>query len=103
MMRAVAVMSLLTISACATASGEADRGWVTLECMTASGGRFESCRILQEQPAGAGFGEAALRAAESARLDPSTVAGRTVRYRARFELAPDGAIRANPDGDAVRP
>jgi len=66
-------------------SGQAD-----LSCTVQPDGRLSGCTIVSEEPAGAGYGAAALEAAMEARLSPRTVdsapVGGTVRFTVRFRL-----------------
>lgn len=66
-------------------------GRADLSCVANADGRVSACTIVSEDPAGAGFGAAALQAAAEARLSPRTVdsmvAGGTVRFSVRFTMA----------------
>ena len=50
----------------------------------AANGSLSDCRIVDEDPAGAGFGQAVIRAARSGRLAPRTVDGAAVGARVEF-------------------
>lgn len=67
-------------------------GEVTLRCVAKSDGHLTDCIILSERPAGAGFGEEALRSARQAKLAPRTVRGApenaSVQFTVRFRMAP---------------
>ncbi len=90
---ALAVLTLVGVGAggCAKPSGPApDTGWARLNCAVASNGGLEDCRVVDERPADAGFGAAALKAAQSGRLsqravDPHEVGAR-VEFTTRFQL-----------------
>ena len=58
-------------------------GRVLLRCRIAADNRLEGCRVVEETPAGAGFGAAALRASTYFRFRPPTVDGRP---REGFEM-----------------
>lgn len=79
----------------ALAAGLSGRG--TLYCRVTPDGRMEACDIGSEEPADAGFGEAALRLAPLFRMDVGTMykEGAPIRIPMRFE-AP------SPVGQAVR-
>ncbi|MBX9574045.1 MAG: energy transducer TonB [Caulobacteraceae bacterium] len=57
-------------------------GSADLVCSALRSGRLTSCRVVEEVPAGAGFGEEALRAAQIAQLAPRSV----------DQLADDGEV-----------
>lgn len=65
-------------------------GNVTLGCMANANGALTNCSIISETPAGAGFGQAALRAVRSARLSAVTVdataPGETLRVPVAFVI-----------------
>lgn len=66
-------------------------GTVTLECRVAPNGGLSSCTIAEELPAGAGFGQEALRAIRTARVSPAMAdrdAGKTVRFPLSFTMDP---------------
>lgn len=58
-------------------------GRVLLRCRIGANSRLEACRVIEESPAGAGFGAAALAAAAYFRFRPPTVDGRP---REGFEM-----------------
>ena len=68
------------------ASNGVSEGRVNLVCTVEADGRASGCSILEETPAGQGFGEAALAAMERARFSPSTLATATPGQRARFTI-----------------
>lgn len=65
-------------------------GQVTLSCTAEADGRLSGCSVVNEDPAGNGFGAAAVESIGSARLSPrsidSAAAGATVRFTIRFRL-----------------
>ena len=69
-------------------------GQVTVNCGVTPNGPLTECRIVNETPAGAGFGEAALAAAQRSRLSAGTVdpfnrdprVEYTLRFRSLDEL-----------------
>lgn len=67
-----------------------EEGSVQLRCDTTTDGRVGPCQVLQETPADAGFGEAAIRAAEAASVYPATIDGEPqtgiLRFTVRFRL-----------------
>lgn len=63
-------------------------GLVTLDCTQRRDGRLTNCRIVEETPAGQGFGRAALETAERTRTGPAPRGGR-MRFTTRF-------VPANP-------
>lgn len=79
------------------AEGEA---LVRVSCGVREDGRLTGCQILSEQPVGAGFGEAALRAASESRLDAATVRGAPrgarVEYNIRFRPAGPATLDLQP-------
>lgn len=75
----VLVLAGAVLTACASGPAQ-DRGYVSLSCAVAADRRLEDCRIVGERPAGAGFGEAALRAAQ----DPGARAPTTARVGDRI-------------------
>lgn len=52
-----------------------ESGRVVLDCVVAADGRV-GCNVLEESPAGWGFGDASLRAAQHFRVAPATTDGR---------------------------
>lgn len=67
-----------------------EEGSAQLRCDTTTNGRVGPCRVLQETPADAGFGEAAIKAAEAASVYPATIDGEPqtgiLRFTVRFRL-----------------
>lgn len=100
------LISLLLLSACAGSRGAPvatlpdgspvygraftptdEDGYVLLECTVQTDGSLTGCRMLEERPAGQGFGDAALQSTAEARLDPTAPnfsAGSKVRFSLRF-------------------
>jgi TonB family protein len=68
-----------------------DQGSVTLTCAPQSDGRLSACSIVVEDPAGQGFGAAALGAVRTARVSPDMMRGAapgsTIRFTIRFRVA----------------
>jgi TonB family protein len=56
-------------------------GFVRLRCTARASGAVDACEILEETPAGQGFGEAALNVMPRARIRPRTENGRPVDSR----------------------
>lgn len=71
-------------------SDVAGTGWAKANCGVDPQGRLFDCRIIEESPVGAGFGEAVLKAAAEGRLSPRTVElsrpGARVEFTTRFRL-----------------
>lgn len=61
-----------------------ESGSAKVNCAVAPNGSLSDCRVVDESPAGAGFGQAVLRAARSGRLAPRTVDGAAVGARVEF-------------------
>lgn len=54
-------------------------GSIVLQCAVLLTGRLEACKVVRESPAGMGFGDSAVRMAESVfRMKPQTVDGKPV-------------------------
>lgn len=90
-MKALAAILILTLLGLGGRASDLEpasrRGMVQLECRI-MGDRLQDCRVLREEPEGAGFGQAALEAAARARLTPpSGVSGTTIRFTTRFDEA----------------
>lgn len=68
-----------------------EEGRVKLQCNATPAGDLRDCRVVEEEPANAGFGEAALRGAQSAQIHPRVVDGEPVpaiiRFNLRFRMA----------------
>lgn len=66
------------------------QGSVILSCTVSANGSATNCSVLEETPAGAGFGQAALRSMTRARFSPRTVdsvaEGGAARFTIRFAL-----------------
>lgn len=61
-----------------------DVGRTILQCRIAEGGVPSNCSIVFEDPAGAGFGQAALIAMRDARLSPTMEPGSLIRFPVDF-------------------
>jgi protein TonB len=66
-------------------------GVAQLSCTMGAQGTLANCSVVSETPDGFGFGQAALKAAQDARLSPTTingvpVDGRPIQFRSRFAL-----------------
>jgi protein TonB len=64
-------------------------GQAVMLCKVTADGSMSDCKLLSEQPAGMGFGEAALNLAPDFKMsttksDGSSIAGATVRIPMRF-------------------
>jgi protein TonB len=62
-----------------------------LSCTIAAQGNLANCVVVSETPDGFGFGEAALKGAQNARLrartiDGAPLDGRPVQFRSKFSL-----------------
>lgn len=70
---------------------EVTSGQVTVSCTAEADGRLSGCTAVAEDPAGNGFGAAAVESMDSARLSPQSIdsaaAGARVRFTIRFRLA----------------
>ncbi len=68
-----------------------ESGVVELRCVTLVSGELGPCRVMAEDPAGAGFGEAALRGVRDARVVPRSIDGRDtpsmIQFKVRFRLS----------------
>jgi TonB family protein len=88
----------------------ARRAWLegsaTIQCHISAQGLLEQCLVIREQPAGEGFGAAALAMGEFFKLGPATrdgqaVEGGTVIFPIRFALPAQATVPvtiANPSG-----
>ena len=66
-------------------------GRAMLSCRINKEGRVEACRVVSEEPAGHGFGEAAIGLSEKFRMNPRrgpSPAGATVQIPVSFKLPP---------------
>lgn len=67
-----------------------ETGRVTIQCNVQPNGSLTNCSVVSEDPAGAGFGQAALAAARRSRVSPRTVdgaaEGAVVRWTSRFQM-----------------
>lgn len=65
-------------------------GSVKLRCSVLPSGRIVGCDVVEEQPAGVGFAEAALKGVRHARVTPRTVDGvatnGTIQFTVRFRM-----------------
>lgn len=68
------------------ASRNVEFGRVRLECIVSIESRLTDCRILLEDPAGAGFGPAALAGVPSAIVEPRTIDGVRTPSRVTFNV-----------------
>lgn len=64
-------------------------GFVTADCLLDERGQFASCDIVEERPAGMGFGESTIRLAKLFKMKPmdadgAPVAGRRLRLPVRW-------------------
>lgn len=57
----------------AAAANNVNQGRVVLRCTARTDGRLSNCAVVSEDPAGNGFGAAAISAAREARLSPRTI------------------------------
>jgi protein TonB len=64
-----------------------ESGTVRLTCVVGSDGRPIDCSVVSEDPAGAGFGSAALSSMRRARFSPRTVDGVAEGGRANFTIS----------------
>lgn len=79
---------------------EGQSGQAVLDCIVDAQGQL-ACAVLSEEPAGLGFGEAAIRASRLFRMAPETrdghrTAGGRVRIPIRFSFAPPAAPPSPP-------
>jgi protein TonB len=62
-------------------------GFAVLQCTVAQGGHLEGCQVGSENPAGYGFGRAALSLRSQFLVDSTSVAvGTLIRFRIDFSL-----------------
>ncbi len=61
-----------------SAPAAAREGHVKLRCVVSPSGEMRACEVLEERPAGYGFGAAAIRTTASMRTTPPTRDGRPV-------------------------
>lgn len=84
----LALLALTGGCATTTTRNGPERGIVELSCVVNPDGSLTACRIVREDPPGAGFGEAALQAAARARVSVRTAersVGERVSWTTRFE------------------
>ena len=93
------------VTGCASASAEAPvvlaegEALVRVQCVAQADGHLTDCKILSEQPAGQGFGEAALRGAGQARVDTDVLRGASgteIEFNMRFRLDEPPALDLQP-------
>ncbi|RZJ26216.1 MAG: TonB family protein, partial [Brevundimonas sp.] len=70
-----------------------ESGRVQLNCLVNANGSMSDCNVVSEDPAGAGFGSAAIAGARRARLSPRTVDGAAQNARVNF------TVRFTPPAD----
>jgi len=63
-----------------------ESGMARLECQTRTDGRVQACQILEEAPAGVGFGEEAVRATMRAQVQPGLADGALIERRIVFTI-----------------
>lgn len=68
------------------ASRGIESGRVVLNCLVSPNGSMSDCNVVSEDPAGAGFGSAAVAGARRARLSPRTVDGAAQGARVTFTM-----------------
>jgi len=86
-------------------------GHATISCSVGAEGGLHECRVVAEDPADQGFGEAAVKMSVFFRMLPMTkdghpVSGGTIRIPVHFQAPPPPAIPAGPPppgGPVVRP
>ncbi|MBA4807025.1 energy transducer TonB [Brevundimonas sp.] len=61
-------------------------GRTVLECQVETNGSLTNCSVVSESPAGAGFGQAALRAVRTMRIEPAMRDGQPVVGRATIPI-----------------
>ncbi len=68
-----------------------DSGEARFGCVVAPEGALSECRIMSETPAGAGFGQSALRSLERSRVrlpeDEGSLIGKVVNLTIRFRVS----------------
>ncbi|NBW09776.1 MAG: TonB family protein [Caulobacteraceae bacterium] len=89
------------------AVGHADQGRVSLACVVETDGNTRDCTVESEEPAGVGFGQAALDAAPGFRFTPASRNGSVVVETIRFNLsfrteAPSSTSGANRAPDQLQ-
>lgn len=90
----VVALAGAVLAACTSVPTQ-DRGYVSLSCAVAADYRFEDCRIVGERPAGAGFGEAALRAAQAPGARAPTTARVGDRITTNIDFRPVAGAEAD--------
>ena len=63
-----------------------ESGMARLECQMRTDGRVQACQILEEAPAGVGFGEEAVRATMRAQVQPGLADGALIERRIVFTI-----------------
>jgi TonB family protein len=75
----------------AAAEAGIESGFAVVGCIVGQGGRLQDCRVERENPQGAGFGEAAMRAMRGTRMsltdDSAPEIGQVVTTILRFQTA----------------
>lgn len=77
-------------------------GYAVAECLVSEQGALTNCRVYREEPAGVGFGEAAMRIAgdlilKPVQLDGRPAIGRKIRFPVTFLIPTPGGLVADVD------